>query len=97
MQVYMKNYNGGTLTWGIAGSALLGLTYLTQNYPGNCRDHPHNACGPMVFQVNDGEHGEIAIGYAALWTDATEECVLKIEGGNKAKATHCDKLEDLIS
>lgn len=97
MQIHMENYNDGEFTWGIAGSALLGLTYLTKNYPGNCNNVPNGACGPMIFQVNDGDWGEIGIGYAALYREVTEECILKVSGGNKAETTHCDKLSEMIS
>lgn len=48
----------GTMTWGVLGAALEGLSNAATNY--------NSANAPMTFQINDGQNGEMGIGYAGL-------------------------------
>lgn len=48
----------GKMTWGILGSALSGLANMVQNYD--------KANAPLVFQINDGEWGEVGLGMVGL-------------------------------
>ncbi len=93
VQVHMENAKEGQLTWGIVRSALFGLGIWNSNYNNNC----NGACGTIVFEVNDGRWGEIAIGYAGYYDASNEKCVLRIEGGNKPKYTYCSDLGKMTS
>ena len=63
-------YNSvGTVTYGIMGSALSGLAEAASNYD---TDN-----GPMVFQINDGDWGEVGVGYAG-YLDSNGQCVYQI-------------------
>lgn len=48
----------GKMTWGIMGAALSGLANMVQNFD------KMNA--PLVFQINDGQHGEVGVGLVGL-------------------------------
>ena len=93
VQVHMENVKNGQLTWGIVRSALSGLTTWNTQYNNYCR----GACTPIVFEVNDGQWGEIAIGYAGYYEASGGKCVLEITGGNKPKCTYCSDLGKMIS
>lgn len=63
----------GTMTYGILGAALTGLEEAAVNYnKGNY---------PMIFQINDGQWGEVGIGYAGL-LDAYGGCYYQIAPDN---------------
>ncbi len=66
----------GTMTWGVLGAALTGLTTAAINY--------NSANAPMTFQINDGHNGEMGIGYAGLSFPiaggSDRECVYAEEG-----------------
>jgi len=59
----------GTMTYGVLQSALSGLAEAATNY------NPTNA--PMLFQINDGEWGELGYGYAG-YIDNLGQCVYDI-------------------
>jgi len=50
----------GKMTWGILGAALSGLANMVQNFD--------KANAPIVFQINDGEWGEVGVGIVGLLT-----------------------------
>lgn len=93
VQVHMENAKKGELTWGIVGSALSGLAKWTKVYNNGC----NGGCAPVVFEVNDGKWGEIAIGYAGYYEASDKKCVLEITGGNKPKYTYCSDLGKMTS
>ncbi len=93
VQIHMENANKGQLTWGIVESALSGLAILNTRYNNGC----NGGCAPMVFEVNDGRWGEIAIGYAGYYEATDKKCVLEITGGNKPKYTYCEDLGKMTS
>lgn len=68
-QVYAQS-SKGVLTWGILVAALTGLgQYVNGGYDfGN---------SPIVFQINDGQWGEVGIGYVGFIDpdDSEEKCV----------------------
>lgn len=97
VQVHMENSGkNGQLTWGIVESALSGLGAWATEYNNAC-NAGYGACNPIVFQVNDGQWGEVGIGYAAYYEASDDKCVLQIEGGNKAKYTYCSDLKKIYS
>ena len=56
--VYMQVQDSkGKMTWGILESALTGLQLAALNY---------GPTSPMVFQINDGEWGEVGIGVIGI-------------------------------
>ena len=59
----------GTMTYGVLQSALIGLKNAASNY------NPTNA--PMLFQINDGQWGELGIGYAG-YVDEIGQCLYEI-------------------
>ncbi len=59
----------GVMTYGILQSALSGLTVAAANY--------NKANYPMVFQINDGEWGEVGIGYAGI-LDSNGQCYYRL-------------------
>ena len=88
VQVHMENAKGGKLTWGIANSALAGLWQFSSVYAvGSQRQNP------IAFEVNDGQWGEIAIGYAGFLRPSDGTCLLQIYQGTEKD---CSKLSDLI-
>ena len=69
------------MTWGILESALMGLADMSLNYnKGNF---------PLVFQINDGVHGEVGIGVAGMDEGVSDDqyvnlpCWYEIDGGTK--------------
>lgn len=57
--VYIKVQDSvGKMTWGILGAALSGLANMVQNFD--------KINAPMVFQINDGEWGEVGVGLVGL-------------------------------
>ena len=66
----------GQLTYGILGSALTGLSqFVDVGY-----DHNGN---PIVFQVNDGEWGEVGIGYVGMVNPDDKTCTYSQSGLKK--------------
>ncbi|KAL6722013.1 hypothetical protein ACLMJK_001118 [Lecanora helva] len=59
----------GKITYGILHSFLTGMADATLNY------NPDNQ--PMVFQINDGQWGEVGIGYAG-YLDNNGQCLYEI-------------------
>lgn len=70
-QVYAQS-SKGILTWGVLVAALKGLGhYVSYFYDlGNY---------PLVFQINDGQWGEVGIGYVGFIDpdDPEEQCVIE--------------------
>ena len=88
VQVHMEN-SKGKLTWGIVNSALAGLYQFLSVYAAGGQNQ-----SPIVFQVNDGQWGEVGIGYAAFLRPSDGKCILNIW---KGKETACSDLGKLIS
>lgn len=89
VQFHVENSGkNGKLTWGILNSALAGLQQYSEAYQNNL---------PIIFQVNDGQWGEVGRGYVAFLreeTDGSYTCLLEIYQG---KETDCSKLDKEIS
>ena len=80
IQVYAQS-SKGILTWGILVAALTGLgQYVNGTY-----DFGDN---PIVFQINDGEWGEVGIGYVGFidWYDQEAQCYYELVWGEDG---HC--------
>lgn len=89
VEVHMENAHKGTLTWGIVNSALVGLYQFLSVYgDGSTNQYP------MAFQVNDGDWGEIGIGYAAFLRPSDNRCLLQINDG---KELECKDLHKIIN
>lgn len=80
-QVYAQA-SKGVLTWSVLVAALTGLGQYVSDY----YDYGNN---PMVFQINDGQWGEVGIGYVGFINpdDPEEKCVYEIVQG---KAAYCE-------
>ena len=86
-QVHMENSNNNKLTWGIVNSALIGLgQFLSVYNTGSAYEYP------LVFQVNDGNWGEVGIGYAAFLRPSDGKCLLQIYQGNDLECSSLDKV-----
>ena len=79
-QVYAQS-NGGRLTRGVLVAALLGLRQYADDY-----DYLNKQ--PIVFQINDGESGEVGIGFVGIIdpNDAKRRCIYEMVQG---KAKYC--------
>ena len=86
VQVHMEGAAKGTLTWGIANSALTGLQQFYENYS----DEQINNF-PLIFQVNDGAWGEIAIGYVAFLRPSDGKCLLQVYQGKELECKDLGK------
>ena len=65
-KIAVKN-KGGEMTYGVLGSAMLGLSqFMDKGY--NQKDVP------IVFQINDGDWGEMGIGYVGMVDPVTGSC-----------------------
>lgn len=65
IQIRVQNAKG-RLTYGTLGAALTGLATASANY------NPQN--NPMLFQINDGQWGEVGIGVAGYY-NAVGQCI----------------------
>lgn len=77
----------GLLTFGVLKSALLGLlqfmewsTFASGGY--------NKGDGPMVFQINDGQWGEVGMGYVGYTGWPGHGCVYEVVQG---KVSDCKK------
>ena len=66
IQISVVNQKG-KLTYGILGAAFTGLTLASANY------NPQE--NPMIFQINDGQWGEVGIGYAG-YLNSVGQCIV---------------------
>lgn len=76
----------GTLTFGILHSALEGLREfmsIGQSGQGEAYNKGNN---PIVFQINDGQWGEVGIGYVGWLGYQGQDCVVAVQQG---KVTRC--------
>ena len=72
IQIWVQNSNG-TMTYGVLKSALYGLQQAALGYI-------HSKT--LVFQINDGQWGEMGIGYVGFFESGTSSnCVYDIAGG----------------
>lgn len=75
IKIGVKN-SKGVMTYGILGSALTGLSqFADAGYD--------NTQSPIVFQVNDGEWGEVGIGYVGMVNPADGTCIYGRSGTTK--------------
>ena len=80
-QVYAQS-SKGVLTWGVLAAAMTGLgQYVNDTY--DFGDYP------IVFQINDGQWGEVGIGYVGFIDpdDPDEKCIYEDVQG---KAMYCE-------
>lgn len=80
-QVYAQSFKG-VLTWSVLVAAMTGLG----QYVNNLHDfHDY----PIVFQINDGQWGEVGIGYVGFIDpdDPDEKCVYESVG---RKVGYCE-------
>lgn len=78
MQVYAQSEKG-VLTWGILVSAMTGL----RQYVDNTYDFGDY---PIVYQINDGQWGEVGIGYVGFINpkDPEQKCIVEdVQGEEK--------------
>ena len=76
----------GKLTYGILSSAMYGLATAAENYD--------KSNYPMVFQINDGPWGEVAIGAAGLEQDldGSVKCFYEMKGGDSSQWQQCEQI-----
>lgn len=89
-QIHVENSGGGELTYGILNSALTGLSQFQNTYqnPGPITA-PNN--DPIIFQVNDGQWGEVGRGYIG-YSYANGVCVMQIYQGEEELCSNLDKV-----
>ena len=87
VQVHMENSNKGKLTWGIVNSALIGLWQFLSVYGTGSSNQ-----NPIVFQVNDGQWGEVGIGYAGFLRESDGKCLIQIFQGKDIECSSLDKV-----
>lgn len=79
MMVQASNAKAQKLTYGILGAALTGLIqYVEAGYD--------NSNNPLVFQINDGQWGEVATGFVGYIDPGTQHCMIQSLSG---KETDC--------
>lgn len=75
--VFAEGYKSGTLTFGILHSALTGLLQFMQ--AGQIASSGYNKGNdPLVFQINDGQWGEVGIGYVGFTGWPGMGCVYQV-------------------
>lgn len=82
VQVYVENSNKGKVTYGILNSALTGLSQFLTAYHNN---------DPIIFQVNDGQWGEVGRGYAGFLRPSDGKCLLQIYQGKEEECSRLNK------
>lgn len=84
VDIYVQN-SKGKMTYGILKSALAGLKDVVDAYM-------ESNSKTMVFQISDGEYGEVGIGYVGFHTKGwREECVYDIV---KEEGYSCSDVRD---
>lgn len=80
------NSGGGQLTFGILKSALEGLAQFMEWGSGGVGDGYNKGNAPMVFQISDGQWGEVGMGYVGYTGWPGHGCVYEVVAG---KASDC--------
>lgn len=82
VQVYVEDSNKEKVTYGILTSALSGLNQFMASYHNN---------QPIIFQVNDGQWGEVGRGYLGFLRPSDGQCVMQIYKGKDEDCSLLDK------
>lgn len=81
-QIHVENSNKGEITYGILNSALSGLNQFQITYKNN---------DPIIFQINDGQWGEVGRGYVGFLRPSDGACVMQIYQGKDEPCANLDK------